>query len=364
MLSINLIDSNSRASSILDFLRFLSALIVFLFHFYVPLPGYQAVMIFFVLSGYFISSTVLKSVTENRWSWSDYLIKRITRLWVVLIPCLFLTLVWANFQLHLFGKNEKLLNVLNLETLIGNLFFLQGILVKPYGLNGPLWSLSYEFWYYIMFPCLVLTIKAKKIRLKVFYAFLLISISFLVGQRITIYFLVWLLGAIIPLINPLKISNKYASYTILTVVTLIAILSTQYSTIGWSVSWYSFGHDLSVGLSFSILIYIVISFYNVKRNSKTNIPNHLASISYTLYLAHYPIANFVMVWLVSPLWPFEYTTLTIKLSIAMFVLLYSWLVAKLTERHTSKVRLKVSQFFNLMRLQLKNKQKTFSNRTN
>lgn len=197
MLSFYLIAPNSKASSILDSLRFLSALVVFLFHFYVPLPGYQAVMVFFVLSGYFISTTVIKSITENRWSWGNYLIKRITRLWVVLIPCLFLTLIWANFQIYLFGENEKLRNVLNIKTFVGNIFFLQGILVKPYGLNGPLWSSSYEFWYYILFPCLFLTIKSKKISLKVYYALIFIGIVFFVGQRIMVYFLVWLLGAII-----------------------------------------------------------------------------------------------------------------------------------------------------------------------
>lgn len=82
----NLIKYNSKASKILDALRFVSAAVVFLFHFYVPLPGYQAVMVFFVLSGYFISATIMKSIIENKWSWSDYLLKRITRLWVVCSP--------------------------------------------------------------------------------------------------------------------------------------------------------------------------------------------------------------------------------------------------------------------------------------
>ena len=86
-------------------MRFLSAIVVFLFHFYVPLPGYQAVMVFFVLSGYFISSTVLRSINENRWSWSDYLIKRVTRLWIVLIPALVLTYIVAKIQLGLFGED-------------------------------------------------------------------------------------------------------------------------------------------------------------------------------------------------------------------------------------------------------------------
>jgi peptidoglycan/LPS O-acetylase OafA/YrhL len=86
-LTVNIIKIGSKASSILDLMRFFFAFIVFLFHFYVPLPGYQAVMVFFVLSGYFISATILKSLKENRWSWSEYFLKRVIRLWIVLLPC-------------------------------------------------------------------------------------------------------------------------------------------------------------------------------------------------------------------------------------------------------------------------------------
>lgn len=68
-----------------------------------PLPGYQAVMVFFVLSGYFISLSILKTIRKDMWCWIDYLIRRITRLWIVLIPALFLTFIIAKIQLGLFG---------------------------------------------------------------------------------------------------------------------------------------------------------------------------------------------------------------------------------------------------------------------
>ncbi|MDQ0917493.1 acyltransferase family protein [Paenibacillus sp. V4I5] len=127
-LSLNLVKNDSQASRVLDLLRFLSDLIVFLFHFYVPLPGSQAVMVFFVLSGYFISSSILKAISENRWSWSDYLLRRVTRLWIVLLPALLLTYVIAKIQLGLFGEelsppNLKISNFINPELFFG-IFFL------------------------------------------------------------------------------------------------------------------------------------------------------------------------------------------------------------------------------------------------
>jgi peptidoglycan/LPS O-acetylase OafA/YrhL len=336
---MNLIKSNSKASSILDTLRFISAAVVFLFHFYVPLPGYQAVMVFFVLSGYFISATIMRSINENKWRWSDYLLKRITRLWVVLFPCLILTFIWANLQLGFFGENQKLLDSLNLTTFIGNLFFLQGILVGNYGFNGPLWSLSYEFWYYILFPCIILFFVTEKKVLKIFYALLFFTIAFFVGERIMLYFIVWLLGALIPFIKLLKVKNNTIKYLMLTASLGIAIQSTQYKSGDWEVNWLNFAPDLWVGISFALLIYLIISFYNHNDDkSSTKIPKYLAGFSYTLYLAHYPLANFILTWMVTPYWPFSETTLTLKIMFAITIIFYSWLLSMLTEKHTDYIR--------------------------
>lgn len=333
-LNLTLVKNGSKASDILDFIRFLAAIVVFLFHFYVPLPGYQAVMVFFVLSGYFISSTILKSVINNKWSWSDYLLKRVTRLWIVLLPCLILTLIWGKIQLNLFGYH-KLVESLNWETFLGNLFFVQEILVKPYGMNGPLWSLSYEFWYYILFPCLVLTIFSTKKKMKVLYAVLFTIISLFVGERIMLFFLVWLLGAIIPLIKPLNVRRSSLKFTMLLIAAIGVLLTTTTEK-----TWDSFLLDARIGLTFAIFMYLVISFFNnTKSSSKFNISKHLSGFSYTLYLTHYPLATFVMTWLVSPLWPFEQTTIVIKMSLASVIILYAWIIALLTEKHTDKVRI-------------------------
>jgi peptidoglycan/LPS O-acetylase OafA/YrhL len=341
-LSLNLIRKDSYASSILDFLRFLSALIVFLFHFYVPLPGYQAVMIFFVLSGYFISSSILKVTAQNRWSWSDYLLKRITRLWIVLIPALFLTFIVAKVQLGFFGEdfsppNLKVSNFISLEFLLGNLFFLQGIFVNgAFGLNGPLWSLTYEFWYYILFPCIVLMFRSNTGTKKFFYFLLSVAITIFLGQKIMEYFLIWLLGAIIPLIKSLKIEKAILKSLILLISSLLAILSLHYE------AGSSYILDFRVGIMFALLVYLIVSFFNYG-SVKFNLPNYFAGFSYTLYLTHYPLANLILTWRVSPLWPFEENSLMIKMSLAILVFCYAWIIGLLTEKHTDKVRKQISK---------------------
>src|SRR5262249_3387507 len=52
--------------------------------------GHESVIIFFVLSGFVIANSIRKSFELSRWSWGEYLLARLSRLWVVLIPALLL----------------------------------------------------------------------------------------------------------------------------------------------------------------------------------------------------------------------------------------------------------------------------------
>jgi peptidoglycan/LPS O-acetylase OafA/YrhL len=51
--------------------------------------GHEAVMVFFVLSGFLVGGGVLNLMSRDAWFWRDYLIKRLTRLWIVLTSALF-----------------------------------------------------------------------------------------------------------------------------------------------------------------------------------------------------------------------------------------------------------------------------------
>lgn len=126
--------------------------------------GHTAVIVFFLLSGYFVGGSVLRQVEAGTWSWQRYLTERMSRLWIVLIPALLLTLFWDRmgialaggpFYLGTEGTFDQQINVashLGQSTLLCNLVFLQTLTCGTYGSNGPLWSLANEFWYYMWFP--------------------------------------------------------------------------------------------------------------------------------------------------------------------------------------------------------------------
>jgi peptidoglycan/LPS O-acetylase OafA/YrhL len=108
--------------------------------------GPEAVMIFFILSGFVISYSHPNSSDDFR----SYFIKRLRRIYPIF--GLALLLAYAVACLGASGWAP-----VNLTRLLGNLFMLQniplqpGVAAHPYADNAPLWSLSYEWWFYMMF---------------------------------------------------------------------------------------------------------------------------------------------------------------------------------------------------------------------
>ncbi len=138
--------------------------------------GHQAVMVFFVLSGLFISSSVLRNVERSTWNWRNYVIDRGVRLYLVLVPGLLLGALWDlvgvrffndsgiySAPLVAFGSGAPA-EQLNVSSFFGSLFFLQTRFTTVLGSNRPLWSLFNEFWYYVLFPVLISAILSVKRR--------------------------------------------------------------------------------------------------------------------------------------------------------------------------------------------------------
>ena len=129
--------------------------------------GNPAVMVFFALSGYWVGGSALRQIRQGRFDFWQYLFRRLVRLWIVLLPALVLTAVVDGAGMAIFPHADiyahpDLYTALPLhihhdpQTFLGNVLFLQDLRLSTYGYNKPLWSLSYEFWYYVAFPCGIL----------------------------------------------------------------------------------------------------------------------------------------------------------------------------------------------------------------
>jgi peptidoglycan/LPS O-acetylase OafA/YrhL len=116
----------------------------FLPHRWYRLPfvfGPEAVMIFFVLSGFVIYYSSAASPVEMQLR--NYSVKRIRRIY----PIFLCALVIAYFCHAIVLRSWF---VPSWKLAAGNLLMFQGISIDPF-YNGPLWSLSYEWWFYVLF---------------------------------------------------------------------------------------------------------------------------------------------------------------------------------------------------------------------
>src|SRR5438477_8597718 len=153
---------------ILEALRGLAALYVVFHHMtlnqtswwaYPLQEGQGAVILFFVLSGFVIYYSSQK-ITAKKISFSDYFIKRFRRIYPLFIASMIVAYIARCFIMHT-------LLPLDDGNLAGNLINLQDIKripnnwFQPYYGNNPLWSLSYEWWFYILFFPIFKYIKEK-----------------------------------------------------------------------------------------------------------------------------------------------------------------------------------------------------------
>lgn len=182
--------------------------------------GHQAVIVFFVLSGFWVGGSVINGMRERRFSAVAYTSARLIRLWIVLIPAIVLTLILDAIGTALHPGSDiyvgstayhSLIPVGGVQThtsalsAIGNIIFLQDIYVPTVGSNSPLWSLAAEFWYYFLFPAMVVAVwkgVALRMRLIAIAAVVLMVAILSVGplessSGVLILAPTWAIGAVV-----------------------------------------------------------------------------------------------------------------------------------------------------------------------
>jgi len=267
--------------------------------------GHQAVMVFFVLSGFFVGGSVLKS--GRFFSAQNYTVSRLSRLWTVLVPALIITalLDWATLQLQptiIAGARYNEWNSgpmagaysASIGTFVANLFFLQTITAPVFGSNGPLWSLANEFWYYLLFPLMtsVAALTGKyKISTRLVLGGFLIIVFRLLPSGIIGGFFVWLMGVAAYALSQ-RITRKSRPVSLF-VAGVIFLLALAYSKLP---SWQSISvvsEDLIVGFGFAAF-YLMIASWPIAeacQSDKTwrSLGRMTSEFSYSLYLIHFPV---------------------------------------------------------------------------
>lgn len=306
--------------------------------------GHQAVVIFFVLSGYLVGGHVLRA--RDTWSWRDYMLQRGVRLWIVLLPALFLgglvdlTAIHFHLAPALYAgqvDNHITFDVsrtLTWKALAGNCFFLQTILVPVFGSNGPLWSLANEFWYYLIFPLGLFAVRGRyPIWKRLVMGGLCAGILYGVGSGIALSMVEWLLGVLLAVL-PVRRTAAWMRWLAVAVCCPVFMLTDKVDLFRWLPA------DYAVGLLTAGLLYIFLGAKEVATGKwYEGISREIAGFSYTLYLVHVPMLMLLTALLAGETrWVPGLHPLVIASPALVFAIAYAYLVARVTEFRTAEVR--------------------------
>lgn len=293
-----------------DGLRAIAVLAVMVFHLDPELlpGGYLGVDIFFVISGYLITSILVQDITSDKFSYLNFYNRRIKRIYPVFIFTIAMVSVIAS-ALFLYEETEQLRKTIELSfVFLSNFYFAHGQSYFDLSANeNPvlhIWSLAVEEQFYLIFPLLLVwgykrykSLFFKKLILWLFLCFMLMSFIPKSGYDLVrlhntyyisfIRFPELLVGSYLALLE--KKANRHAK--IMLNLGFVGLLLTLF--------FYHKGMPFLPGLYLllpCILTAIVIyfsslpSFVNAFLSSKPLV--FIGKLSYSLYLFHWVFISF------------------------------------------------------------------------
>lgn len=296
-----------RKLDILECGRGFAAVYVFLYHLK-PLEGtpfdyffrfgQEAVILFFLVSGFVIYHS-FSSRTDS--ALRSFIAARVLRIY----PVYLLSLAIA-FAVSFVVKREAC----GTSDLLGNLVMLQdradmqpGSVVAPFCGNGPLWSLSYEWWFYCMFAVLFLILPSSSWgRKRVFVALMSfggICLYMVKPNQLAIfaaYFSLWWSGVELAreygTTGRTSLRGQRFSFALIALCTLSlsVIMLARYSA-GESVR---FGYPEHQLRHFTAgLFVLLLGVFMLRKERSIHISMRfffwVAPVSYGLYISHQPI---------------------------------------------------------------------------
>jgi peptidoglycan/LPS O-acetylase OafA/YrhL len=305
--------------------------------------GTQAVFWFFVISGYLVGGSVISGIAENRFSFRSYFIARFSRLYIVLLPAFLLFCALDGWRHAAVGMNVnaglETAASLSLPTLLGNLLFLQTLVVPPLGSNHPLWSLANEFWYYVAFPLLLAPLMANKARGTRAALFVLGVLILGVIARLNIsivwLFVPWCMGAALRICPYRPI--KSIRLTWLLAIAVMLAFPYLHTVIGPLAT-------LLVAGSFSAVLLASHGGADVAPWRHARMIKTFGEFSFSLYIIHLPLIYFLLTVPGGSPNPSKHLPQFSLAAAGLIALLVgasycaAFLFAQLTERHTSWLR--------------------------
>lgn len=259
--------------------------------------GQEAVIVFFLLSGFLIFASEQARVRSDL---RGYYLRRLRRIYPLLFVAMALTagVVWANGTLaQSFRLSELAVNLVSLQDVSA---LKPGVIGDPFLGNSPLWSLSYEVFFYLAFPLIMILRRiSRQHALAVVGGVSVLGYgTYLIAPNhfslVSAYLLVWWAGAVV--------ADLYRS-RMLSVSELLPTLGLLGLLCGTALAGVVFYGRSDVGVfpmlplrhfAFALLCILLCGTALTRLAVRVASPmarpaTYVASISYGLYVLHYPL---------------------------------------------------------------------------
>ncbi|MDY0929759.1 acyltransferase family protein [Chryseobacterium sp. CFBP8996] len=283
-------------------IRALAFFLVFIFHLNTSwLPGgFIGVDIFFVISGFLMTSIIVDQKNRNTFSYYDFYLKRLKRIFPAYVIFIFITLffglfIYLNRDIWTLQKSggSSILFVSNLLFARGDSYFGAQLSENPF---LHTWSLAVEMQFYFILP-LIIILSPKKYLLKIILLIIIVStiysstIIFLENNKSSAYFSLafripeFLIGGFYALafkekLNFNKIYNNLFAISSFTILILSAFLINENSFFPGATALIP---TIAAANLLVIDDNIISNFFSKK------IAVFFGELSYSLYLWHWPI---------------------------------------------------------------------------
>jgi peptidoglycan/LPS O-acetylase OafA/YrhL len=240
----------------------------------------EAVIVFFVLSGFLVGGQVISRVRNGSFDIRSYAIDRTTRVYIPLIPACIVAAVIDQLFFH---------RTPNVVQVVGNMVGLNEILVPSLAANLVLWSLAYEIWFYVLAGAVgyIVTRRPNLASLAV------LAVCAVVFSLLKIeYLLFWLLGAGASVATGVRF--KAALLVLGTCLAAVGTVSYELAADSKSLVPVAYMPPMAAEFLVCLGIAMMLPFFasapvNRSLSGIRNFAVAVSGFSYTLYLFHRPI---------------------------------------------------------------------------
>jgi len=289
----------------------------------------EAVICFFVISGYLIGGKLLGYYQQGHVPVRKYITDRLVRLYIVLLPSLGLVYITSAMGFcDPPGTDEWLASI----------FYLQHIISDVTACNIPLWSLANEFWYYVIGLLVVVGLLHSRAisAVGLLLVMLVLIQDDFTRENVLLCFPMWILGVF--LLNQ-KCLNKCHIGIIASGAIFILTIALSRSHL---IDNLFFVRDTAIAIG---LFLVLVSLRNTtwKIAIAPNFGRFMASFSFSLYLIHWPLLKIIrkLMWdngIYVNLLPDSAYAIFTYLGVCLSCLVSAYVFSLVTERNTGHLR--------------------------